>query len=238
MKASRGLACAIFCALFAGCVSPAQPYNSRGVALFNRGQYEAARSEFLEATAVDPVNADGFYNLGSTYHKLGDAGEAEQNYFHCLALNPDHTKANHAFVVLLLEQERTNAAYDLVQDWMARSPGSPDPLVEMAWLERQAGKTESARQTLHQALAIEPRHSRALTELASIYEGSKDSERALALYQRALVANPSHPDLSTKVADLRDAVPTQDTGRAIAQNNSSDRPTSQRQSRDLRYQLR
>lgn len=235
MDASRCFVVVALCALAGGCVSPAQSPNTRGVALFNTGQYESARAEFLDAASADPVNADAYYNLGSTYHRLDNPVEAERNYVHCLALDPNHTKAHHAHVVLLLERDRANEAYDQVNRWMTQYPGYPDPMVELAWLDRQAGKTEQARQQLHQVIAINPRHSRALTELASMYESSKENERALALYQRALVANPNHPDLSNKVADLRAVTPGVD--RTSAQNPYSP-PDTTRAGRDMRYQLR
>jgi tetratricopeptide (TPR) repeat protein len=235
MDASRCLVVVAFSAFACGCVSPAQAPNTRGVALFNTGQYESARAEFLDATAADPVNADAFYNLGSAYHRLDNPAEAERNYMHCLALNPNHTKAQHAHVVLMLEEGRVNDAYSQVNRWMSQNPGHPDPMIELAWLDRQAGKTDQAREQLHQVIAINPRHSRALTELAAMYETSNDSERALALYQRALAANPNHPDLSTKVADLRAVTPGVD--RATAQNPYTP-PDSTRTGRDMRYQLR
>jgi Flp pilus assembly protein TadD len=235
MDASRCFVVVSFCALAGGCTSPAQAPNTRGVAHFNTGQYESARAEFLDATAADPVNADAFYNLGSAHHRLDNPVEAERNYLHCLALDPNHTKAHHAHIVLLLEEGRSREAYDQVHRWMNQNPGHPDPMVELAWLDRQAGKTDAAREQLHQVIAINPRHSRALTELASMYESEKDSERALALYQRALAANPNHPDLSTKVADLRAVTPGVD--RATAQNPYSP-SESTRGGRDMRYQLR
>src|SRR5262245_22482138 len=96
----RVVVLACLCAL--GCVIAREPYNTRGVALFNSGQIEDARAEFREATAADPVNPDASYNLASTYHWMGNGSEAERNYFHCLALDPDHSKAHHALTVLLL----------------------------------------------------------------------------------------------------------------------------------------
>jgi Tfp pilus assembly protein PilF len=234
MSATRRFVVGILFSVLAGCISPAEPYNTRGVALFNTGQIEQARAEFLEATSVDPVNADGFYNLASTYHRLGNAAEAERNYLHSMALDPNHSKAHHAFTVLLLEQQRVNEAYDFVQQWVDRSPGQPDPVVEMAWLERQAGRTERSRQLLHEVIAVNPKHPRALTELASIYESNRESDRALALYQRALAADPNHTNIATKVADLGGSI---DTPGAVSTNPFSP-PDPARASRDMRFQLR
>ena len=66
---SRPYVCALAGLLAVGCMTPAQPYNQRGVALFKAGQYDAARAEFLQATYADPSNADAFYNLGSVCHR-------------------------------------------------------------------------------------------------------------------------------------------------------------------------
>ena len=67
---SRPYVCALAGLLAVGCMTPAQPYNQRGVALFKAGQYDAARAEFLQATYADPSNADAFYNLGSRIVKF------------------------------------------------------------------------------------------------------------------------------------------------------------------------
>jgi tetratricopeptide (TPR) repeat protein len=220
----------------AGCISPADSFNTRGVSLFNSGQVESAHSEFLQAASADPVNADAFYNLASTYHRLGNGAEAERNYMHCLALAPDHTKAHHAYTVMLLEQKRSNEAFDLTQRWIDQSPGNPDPMVEMAWLEKQAGHSDKAQELLHQVIAANPKHPRALTELASIYESNNDSGRALALYQRALAADPNHAGLTTRIADLRGSVEGSESNRNAA--NPYSPPDSSRASRDMRFQMR
>jgi tetratricopeptide (TPR) repeat protein len=154
-----------------------------------------------------------------------------------MALDPNHTKAHHAYTVMLLEGKRVNEAYEYVENWVNQSPGQPDPLVELAWLERQAGRPEQARQLLHQVLGINPKHPRALTELASIYEGTNETGRALALYQRALAANPNHSELSSKVADLRGSIDDSHAEPAVATSPFSS-PEPGRASRDLRFQMR
>ena len=226
-----------FLVLIAGCASPAQPLNQRGVSLFSSGQYEGAREEFLKAANRDPLNADAFYNLGSTHHRLGQRTDAEWQYVHCLALDPNHSKCNHALAVLMLEQNRTEEAQAQVQRWMANAPGNPDPIVEMAWLEKQAGRTDQAYRLLQQAIAIEPHHPRALTELASLYEGSNQPDRALVLYQRALASNPDQPELARRVADLRAAPNGQPSAGPQSPSIIARNPATQT-SRDLRYDYR
>ncbi len=55
-----------------GCTNfVANSRNADGVTLYQRGQYQQALQQFQEATYADPNNADGYYNLGATYHRLG-----------------------------------------------------------------------------------------------------------------------------------------------------------------------
>jgi tetratricopeptide (TPR) repeat protein len=228
---------AIVAALLAGCAGSAQSYNQRGVGLFNDGQHEAALAEFMAATSQDPQNGDAFYNLGSTYHRVGYQSEAEWNYARCLAIEPSHSKCRHALVVLMLQQQRTDDAYACVERWMRQSPGHPDPLIEMAWLEKQVGQTENARELLQQAVGIQPRHPRALAELASLYESSQP-DRALGLYERALAHDPSESELARKVADLRDTSLSGSLDRERAQNQLANTPAWRPLARDLRYEVR
>jgi tetratricopeptide (TPR) repeat protein len=223
-----------------GCASPAKQFNQKGVTAFNQGQYGVAREEFLQAANRDPLDADAFYNLGSTYHRLGQRTDAEWQYTHCLALDPKHSKCHHALAVLLLEQNRPDEAHALVRRWIGNAPGSPDPLVELAWLEKQSGRSEEAYRDLQQAIALDPRHTRALAELASLYENSNQNDRALVLYQRALTANPDHPELARKVAELRGSstvTPSRSSQQpSVIAKNPAPGPTQS--ARDLRYEYR
>ena len=71
---SLGLTTACGCTNFV-----ANRNNADGVTLFQRGQYQDALVQFRAATYADPANADGYYNLGATYHRLARAGN-QNNY--------------------------------------------------------------------------------------------------------------------------------------------------------------
>ncbi len=238
MGFSRLRACALAGLLATGCMTPTQPYNQRGVALFKAGQVDAARAEFLQATYADPSDADSFYNLGSVCHRCGRSGEAECDYNQCLALAPNHSKCRHALVVLLLEQNRPADARAAAENWMNASPGQPDPIIELAWLQKQSGHPDEARGLLQQAIAIDPRHPRALAELASLYENAQEPDRALVLYQRALGADPQQPELARRIADLRASALTRPGDGGASDTRLADGDSHARPTHDLRYEFR
>ncbi len=81
--------------LSSGCHWAASGQNANGARLYQQGQYTAAMQEFQKAINTDPKNADGYYNLAATTHRLAvqrnDSGlmqEAENLYNQCLDYSP------------------------------------------------------------------------------------------------------------------------------------------------------
>ena len=58
-------------ASLAGCQLSANHQNISGVQLFRQGRFDAAAMRFQDAMSTDPTNADAFYNLAATYHRMG-----------------------------------------------------------------------------------------------------------------------------------------------------------------------
>ena len=74
-----------------GCRVTSMGQNTLGVRLYQQGRYSEALQQFQTAQVSDPSNPDTYYNLASTYHKLGVAQkdaklieQAESLYNQCL----------------------------------------------------------------------------------------------------------------------------------------------------------
>ena len=103
--------------------------------------------EFQEATYDDPEDADGYYNIAATYHRLGrqghcqaDLSQAEKYYNHCLDRNPNHAECYRGLAVLLAEQGRKDEAFRLIEGWVQREPG----------LGRRQGRIRPAQRRVRQ----------------------------------------------------------------------------------------
>ena len=151
----------------AGCGSfNAQTCNTDGVQLFQQARYQEAIKEFQEATYEDPTNADGYYNLAATYHRIGklerrktDLDQAESYYNLCLDRNPNHTDCYRGLAVLLAEQGRNDDAFRLLEGWVQRQPNSADAKIELARMNEEFGNRQVAKERLIEALAAQPRQS-------------------------------------------------------------------------------
>jgi len=187
--------------------------NGSGVSMFQQGQYHAAIEHFQQARANDPRNADAVYNLAATYHRMGKLNsdqatlaQAENLYNQCLDLSPDHVDCHRGLAVLLVETERSDKAFKLLEGWNRRSPHAADARIELARLYEEFGDKQAAKQNLEQSLAIDPtsyRSSRAWGALAKLKEDQGDYSQALANYQRSHLLNSFQPAVAQRIAMLQ-----------------------------------
>lgn len=195
----------------AGCTNVAShAMNGEGVRLYQNGNYAQAAQQFQQAIANNPKDADGYYNLASALHKTGklynrpeDFQQAEQLYNQCLDYNPNHTECYRGLAVLLIDTNRQDAAYRLLEGWAARNPTSAEPQIELARVLEETNNIPQAQARLVQAIAVDPQNARALTALGRLREASGDSQQALANYQRSLAINRFQPAVAARVATLQ-----------------------------------
>jgi tetratricopeptide (TPR) repeat protein len=187
-----------------------QQKNAQGVTLFQQGKYPEALREFQEATYNDPKDADGYYNIAATYHRLGrqqhsdaDLKQAEKFYNDCLDRNPNHVECYRGLAVLLAEQGRKDAAFRLVQGWVDREPRMADAKVELARLHEEFGNRQAAKDCLIEAIEAQPDNARALTALGKIRDDAGDKAQALANYQQSLLHDNRQPQVASRINVLR-----------------------------------
>ena len=205
---------ALLSCLPGGCTNfGANSRNAEGVTLFQRGQYQEALQHFQEVTYADPQNADGYYNLGATYHRLGRLrnqndylNQAEANYRQCLQRDPNHRDCHRGLAVLLIEENRTTEAFASVQNWATQYPAQAEPRVELARLYSEFGNKEASTNALTEAIRLDPNDARQWAALGKVREESGDYAQAMKNYQRSLELNPAQTDVTTRVAALQGAM--------------------------------
>lgn len=184
--------------------------NADGVRLYKQGDYQAASKRFMRAMATNPTDADCYYNLAATHHRLGkllgqdpEMKQAENLYNQCLDRHPNHVDCYRGLAVLLLDTNRPDAAVRLLEGWAAREPDAADPKIELARLEEELGDRDKAKMRLQEALAVDPDNARALSALGKLRESTGELEQALTVYQRSLQINRFQPEVQARVAVLQ-----------------------------------
>jgi tetratricopeptide (TPR) repeat protein len=179
---------------------------------YQQGDYYGARQRFSQALSLSPTDANGYYNLAATHHRLGkltnqeaDLRQAENLYNQCLDRDPNHVDCHRGLAVLLADTGRPEAAIRLLEGWSARNVSSAEPKVELARLHQELGDRTKAIRALEEALVIEPHNARALAALGRLREEEGDLQQALANYQRSLSIDRFQPQVLARVAMLQAA---------------------------------
>lgn len=192
-----------------GCQWAASGQNATGARLYEQGQYSAALQQFQKAITADPTNADGYYNLAATNHRLGNQrrdsqqlDQAEALYNQCLDHDPNHVECHRGLAVLLVDTGRPDRAFALVKNWASQNPGFAEPRIELARLHEEANQRETAKKYLEDAVQIDANNSRAWLALGRLREQEGDLAQALQNYQQSLAINSLQPHAQERVASL------------------------------------
>lgn len=212
--AARSAAVALLLAaigLMSGCAQFASSnHNAAGVALTNQGQQQAALARFQSALAANPTDPDANYNAARIYHTLGTQTkdkryyqEAERLYNRCLDLDRNHAECNRSLAVLLVEDNRSDAAFRLMTNWVTVSPRNADARVELSRLNYEFGEKDKAKGQLEAAMRLEPYNPRVARALGALYEEAGQPAQALANYERSYYADNFQKDLVPRIASLQ-----------------------------------
>jgi tetratricopeptide (TPR) repeat protein len=187
--------------------------NAQGVRLYSEARYDDAIQEFHKALNNDQHNADGYYNLAATYHRLGTQTgnkqylqQAEQYYRMCQDHDQNHCESYRGLAVLLVQQGRNEEAFHLITAWADRQPTLAEPKIELARLYQETGDLTSAKSHLNEAVRVDPHNPRALAALGSLHERAGEQAAALQDYQQSLARDPEQPALAARVAALQGGV--------------------------------
>ncbi|MFM2003121.1 MAG: hypothetical protein RI963_2547 [Planctomycetota bacterium] len=205
----RSVAALTLLVALSGCKTPAQTQNTSGTAFYQQGQYTAAMAEFQKAISSDPRNADGYYNLAATMHRLGVQqrdgamlGQAESLYNQCLDHAPNHVECHRGLAVLLVDTGRPDRAFALMKNWAAQNPTLSEPRIELARLYEEAKEPQTAQKYLENAIQVDPNNPRAWLALGRLREVQGDLVQASQNYQRSLAINPSQPMVTERIAAI------------------------------------
>lgn len=202
-------ALSVLLCLVGGCQLGSRNKNGQGVALYQQGRYAEALQYFEQAKQTDAANPDTYYNLASTYHKLGVAAKdskmldnAEAMYNQCLDLAPNHVECHRSLAVLLVDMGKADKGFTLLKNWAIRNPTSSEPRIELARMHQEFNQSKAAEQYLDEALAMDPNNYRAWAYKGSLREASGELMQAIQNYQQSLAIKATQPDLYQRIGAL------------------------------------
>jgi Flp pilus assembly protein TadD len=155
-----------------------QRWNDYGIGLLSQGDLKGAEAAFEKITEVDPLNPDGWVNIGRAAVQEGDMERARTVLTKALAIAPDLARANFFYARVLRSDGKYDEAAKYLRKVVAQYPRDRvvrNELGRILFLQRQY---REAIKEFDAALAVDPEDLQAHYNLMLCYEGLGDEKQA------------------------------------------------------------
>ena len=119
-----------------------------------KGDSRAAEDELLNAIELDPLSVVAHHTLGDVYRGRNDFKRAQEQYRAALGINPSYIYSWNGLGMSLGSQGDDAGALEAFQKAVDVSPESPLPYMNLAVQLERMGKTDDARSTYQEFLAL------------------------------------------------------------------------------------
>ena len=129
---------------------------SLGEIAIEQAQYQKAIQHFQNVAAINPTNADAWYNIAEAYNLLEQLEEAEINYARAIALEPEIIDYFTALSRMHMEQGLASKACQVLEDGLRINPGSAQLRAFLALAVSESGDYHKAEELLDEAELLDP----------------------------------------------------------------------------------
>jgi tetratricopeptide (TPR) repeat protein len=155
-----------------------------------RGERDLARSEYVQAIALDPSMAIAYVNMAGLLGEDGRAAAASDFLRRAVEVNPNLAEGFYESGRVELWQHHPERAHELFARAVALNPNYFDALYALGVMAFEAGKLEEAQELSARALRANPSSVDAHLNLGAILVHRNDPARAEAEFRRALELAP------------------------------------------------
>lgn len=168
-----------------------QAHLRLGMQRFGEARYAAAAEHFRRAAEIVPGGGGLCRYLATCYVALGKHEQAAAEIERALSVNPNDVDTRIRYALVTWKQGLTGHAERILRDGLARQPGEPELLYQLATLAASEDRIEEATDLLEQCLQSDPGHARAHVRLAQCHGARKEYEKAMQHLGRAQQLEPN-----------------------------------------------
>ena len=129
---------------------------SLGEIAMEQAQYQKALQHYQSVAAIDPTNAEAWYNIAEAYNLLEQLKEAEINYARAIALKPEFIDYFTALSRMYMEHGQTSKARLVLEEGVRINPGSAQLRAFLALAVSESGDYRRAEELLDEAELLDP----------------------------------------------------------------------------------
>lgn len=189
----RSLLAALLAGVISGCGS-AEDSSARfiesGKQLIEQGELEKARLEFRNALQINPLEAEGYYQLALIDEKGQNWKSMYSNLITVESLQPEHVPAIVKLGQLRLVSGQLDEAMAQAEKALSLEPDNQEAILLKATTYIKQENFGMADKEITRVLAVDPQNMEALTARVMLYKNSGQSSKALVAVEEALVLYP------------------------------------------------
>lgn len=181
-----------------------QALEDLGNALIQQGDLRGGLEKLLEASKLDPKNANIHNELGLAYRDLRAYEKSAAHFKRALVLQPEFPEAQNnlgTLYLLLGEWDLAIACFQrAVSDILYKTPHFSYNNIGLAYYNK--GDYQRAIENYQKALRFFPSYSLCYENLARAYEATKSFQAAIESYNKSISYGPSYPSAHFYLARL------------------------------------
>lgn len=162
----------------------------QGVGKYKTGNYQEAIKDFDQAIALNPKNADAYYNRGLTYNSLKQYTQALKDYTRAIQLNPGNALVYFNRGVNYSALQQYDQALKDFNRGIQINPGNALAYFNRGVTYNSLKHYDLALKDYSQAIQINPELEIAYDNRGITYYALKQYDLALKDYTRAIQINP------------------------------------------------
>jgi tetratricopeptide (TPR) repeat protein len=192
-------------------------YDIRGVAYYEKGDYDRAIHDLGEAIRLNSSNENAYYSRGLAYKKKGDYDRAIQDFTEAIHLDPKFERAYYDrgnCYINKVDYDRAIAEFD---EAIQLNPKNAINYNNRGVAYSRKGDTGRAIQDYNQAIQLHPNDATVYLNRGSAYFGQSNMTAAIADFEHAISAAPSSSAAVSAALMLHVVMKRHDDARQLAQ---------------------
>ena len=169
-----------------------EAFYNRGLARFNKGDWDGALADYNEAIRLKPGNPSNFNNRGITRYNKGDFDGAIADYDEAIRLKPDHGNAYYNRGNARKAKGDLDAAIADYDQAIRFQPDDPLNFYNRGLAHYNKGDMDNAISDYSQAIRLQPDYALAFNNRGVARDAKGDHDGALQDYNEAIRLDPGY----------------------------------------------